>query len=52
MPHRPVHVWTKAHINAHFLICFIALSIIRIIQYRVLEKNNKNSVTVMDGSKE
>lgn len=43
---RPIRVWTKAHINAHFLICFIALTIIRIIQYRVLEKNDKNTLTV------
>lgn len=29
---RPVHVWTPAHINAHFLTCFIALTMIRLIQ--------------------
>lgn len=45
---RPVYVWTKEHINAHFLICFIALTIIRIIQYRILKLENK-STTNVDG---
>lgn len=43
---RPVHVWTKEHINAHFLICFIALTIIRIIQYKILKNENKNTLNV------
>jgi transposase len=30
---RPVFVWTDAHIRAHFLICYIALTVIRLIQY-------------------
>jgi len=30
---RPVFVWTDAHIKAHFLICYIALTIVRLIQY-------------------
>lgn len=34
---RPVYVRTPEHINAHFLICFIALTMIRLIQYRVLK---------------
>jgi transposase len=29
---RPVFVWTPEHIKAHFLICYIALVIIRLIQ--------------------
>jgi transposase len=29
---RPVHVQSKEHINAHFLTCFIALTILRLIQ--------------------
>jgi hypothetical protein len=28
-----VFVWTPEHITAHFLICYIALSILRLIQY-------------------
>ena len=43
---RPIHVWTKEHINAHFLICFIALTIIRIIQYKVLKQDHKNTLNV------
>jgi transposase len=30
---RPVFVWTPSHIRAHFLICFTALLIVRIIQH-------------------
>ena len=30
---RPVHVWTPEHIEAHFLTCFIALCILRLVQY-------------------
>lgn len=33
---RPIFVKTDEHINAHFLICFIALLIVRIIQHKVL----------------
>lgn len=29
---RPVYVWTDAHIEAHFLTCFVALTILRILQ--------------------
>lgn len=32
---RPVFVWTNEHIRAHFLICFVALLIIRVIQHRM-----------------
>jgi hypothetical protein len=34
---RPVHVWKHEHINAHFLSCFIALTILRLIQ-KVLDR--------------
>ena len=33
---RPVFVRTPEHINAHFLICFIALTMIRLIQHEIL----------------
>jgi transposase len=33
---RPIYVRTEEHIKAHFLICFIALTIIRIIQVKFL----------------
>ena len=29
---RPVYVWTKEHIEAHFLTCFVALTIARILE--------------------
>jgi hypothetical protein len=29
---RPVYVWTEAHIKAHFLTCFVALTLLRILQ--------------------
>jgi len=32
---RPVYVWTKTHIEAHFLTCFIALAIMRYLQYKL-----------------
>lgn len=35
---RPVHVKTKEHIQAHFLICFVALLIARVIQHAMGKK--------------
>lgn len=35
---RPIYVWTKEHIEAHFLTCFIALVIIRLLE----KKTNHN----------
>jgi len=37
---RPVFLQTKEHINAHFLICFIALLISRIVEIRLGNKYN------------
>lgn len=31
---RPVYVWTKPRINAHFLICFIALTVMRLLEMK------------------
>ena len=42
----PVYVWTEEHIKAHFLICFIALTIVRIIQYKILKYENKSTLNV------
>lgn len=39
---RPINVWTKEHIQAHLLICMIALIVIRIIQYKI--KNSKDFI--------
>ena len=35
---RPVYVWTKEHIEAHFLTCFISLVIIRLLEYKTNRK--------------
>jgi hypothetical protein len=39
-----VYVRTREHINAHFLVCFIALTMIRLIQYRVLKSQGKDTL--------
>lgn len=38
---RPVFVRTPEHINAHFLVCFIALTMIRLVQYRILQNQKE-----------
>lgn len=38
---RPVYVWTREHIEAHFLTCFVALTIARILEMKL---NGKYSV--------
>lgn len=38
---RPVYVWTDEHIKGHFLTCFIALTLYRLLQ---IETNNQYSV--------
>lgn len=35
---RPVYVWTREHIEAHFLTCFIALTLSRILEMRLAHK--------------
>lgn len=35
---RPVYVWTKEHIEAHFLTCFVALTIARILERKLERK--------------
>jgi hypothetical protein len=32
---RPVFVWTTEHIRGHFLVCFIALLVVRVIQHKM-----------------
>ena len=44
---RPVFVRTPEHINAHFLTCFIALTMIRLVQFRILKylgKDTRNEI--------
>ena len=38
---RPVFVWTKEHIEAHFLTCFVSLVIVRLLE---IKTQNKYSV--------
>jgi len=40
---RPVYVRTPEHINAHFLTCFVALTMIRLIQYKILQHQGKDT---------
>ena len=40
---RPIYVRTREHMNAHFLTCFIALVMIRLIQLRVLSHMGKDT---------
>jgi hypothetical protein len=40
---RPVYVRTPKHIEAHFLICFIALTMIRILQHHILTHLGKDT---------
>lgn len=35
---RPVYVWTREHIEAHFLTCFVALTIARILENKLHRK--------------
>lgn len=35
---RPVYVWTREHIEAHFLTCFVALTIARILEMKFERK--------------
>lgn len=41
---RPVHVWTKEHIEAHFLICYISLVLSRILQHKLAKEGKNYSV--------
>ena len=41
---RPVYVWTKEHIEAHFLTCFISLVILRLIEFKTEKKYSTKSI--------
>ena len=41
---RPVSIWTKAHIQAHFLTCFIALIHLRLLQHQISWKISPEKV--------
>ena len=35
---RPIHVWTKPHIEGHFLTCYLALTLYRLLQIKLGNK--------------
>ncbi len=45
---RPVFVRSAEHINAHFLLCFIALTMIRFLQFKVLKSQGKPANSTRD----
>jgi len=45
---RPVFVRKPEHINAHFLVCFIALTMIKLIQYKILVHTGKETKNARD----
>lgn len=41
---RPVYVWTKEHIQAHFLTCFVSLVILRLLEQKMDRKYSTEKV--------
>ena len=41
---RPVYVWTREHIEAHFLTCFVALTISRILEMKLEHRYNTGRI--------
>lgn len=41
---RPVYVWTKEHIEAHFLVCFIALVLLRLLEKDLKEQYSSEKI--------
>ena len=41
---RPVYVWTKEHIEAHFLTCFVALTLMRILEMKLENKYSSGRI--------
>ncbi|GAB2319996.1 hypothetical protein IRB23SM22_22570 [Alkalibacterium sp. s-m-22] len=37
---RPVYVWTDEHVKGHFVLCFLAFSLLRYAQYRLRTREN------------
>ena len=42
---RPVHLSLKEHIRAHVLICYMAFSLVRLIQYKIMKHRNQATKT-------
>ena len=41
---RPVYVWTKEHIESHFLTCFVSLVILRLLEQKLEHKYSINKI--------
>ena len=41
---RPVYVWTKRHIESHFLTCFISLLLLRLLEHDIEFKHSQNKI--------
>lgn len=41
---RPVYVWTQEHIEAHFLTCFVALTLTRILEMKLENKYSSGRI--------
>lgn len=41
---RPVYVWTKEHIEAHFLTCFVSLVILRLLEQKIDRKYSSEKI--------
>lgn len=41
---RPVYVWTKEHIEAHFLTCFVSLVILRLLEHKTERKYSSKKI--------
>ncbi len=41
---RPVYVWTREHIEAHFLTCFVALTLSRILEMKLEHKYSAGKI--------
>ena len=41
---RPVYVWTKKHIESHFLTCFISLLLLRLLEHDIEFKHSQNKI--------
>lgn len=41
---RPVYVWMKEHIEAHFLTCFVALTLMRILEMKLESKYSSGRI--------
>lgn len=41
---RPIYVWTKEHIEAHFLTCFVSLVIVRLLEHKLNHQYSTDSI--------